>query len=66
MEELVDFYPKHIEKEDKHFFIPITEYFNKTEKNGMLEEGYGFDQKLIHEKYASIVSQVVGLSGTAG
>ena len=66
MEELIDFYPKHIEKEDKHFFIPITEYFNKTEKDAMLEDGYGFDQKLIHEKCASIVSQVVGLSGTAG
>jgi hydrogenase nickel insertion protein HypA len=23
---LVDFYSKHIEKEDKHFFIPIMEY----------------------------------------
>ena len=66
MEELVGFYPKHIEKEDKHFFIPITEYFNTAEKDAMLEEGYEFDQKLIHEKCASIVSQVVGLSVTAG
>jgi hemerythrin-like domain-containing protein len=54
---LVDFYPKHIEKEDKHFFIPIMGYFNKAEKDAMLEEGYEFDKKLIHEKYASIVSQ---------
>jgi hemerythrin-like domain-containing protein len=54
---LVDFYPKHIEKEDKHFFIPIMEYFNKAEKDAMLEEGYEFDKKLIHEKYAGIVSQ---------
>ena len=57
MEELVDFYPKHIEKEDKHFFIPIMEYFNKSEKDAMLDEGYEFDQKLIHEKYADIVNK---------
>jgi hemerythrin-like domain-containing protein len=57
MDELVDFYPKHIEKEDKHFFIPVMEYFNKAEKDPMLDEGYEFDQKLIHEKYADIVSQ---------
>jgi len=49
IEELVDFYPKHIEKEDKHFFIPIMEYFNTAEKDAMLEEGYEFDQKSIHE-----------------
>jgi hemerythrin-like domain-containing protein len=57
IKELVDFYPKHIEKEDRHFFIPIMEYFNKAEKEAMLAEGYEFDQKLIHEKYAHIVSQ---------
>jgi hypothetical protein len=33
------------------------EYFNTAEKNAMLEEGYEFDQKLIYEKYASIISQ---------
>ncbi len=32
-------------------------YFNTAEKDAMLEEGYEFDQKLIHEKYDSIVSQ---------
>jgi len=39
------------------FFIHIMEYFNTAEKNAMLEEGYEFDQKLIYEKYASIISQ---------
>ena len=33
------------------------EYFNTTEKDAMLEEGYEFDQKLIHEKYADIVNK---------
>lgn len=48
---LVDFYPRHIEKEDKHFFIPIMEYFSKEEQDNMLEEGRVFDRKMIHRKY---------------
>jgi len=53
---LVDFYPKHIEKEDKRFFMPVMGYFTNEEKDAMLKEGYEFDQKLIHEKYQNIVS----------
>lgn len=55
---LTDFYPKHIEKEDRRFFIPVMDYFSSEEKNTMLEEGYAFDRKLIHEKYEEIVSQM--------
>jgi len=55
MQILVKFYPKHIEKEDEHFFIPCMEYFDESEKNKMLNEGWEFDRKLIHEKYAKIV-----------
>ena len=54
---LVDFYPKHIEKEDRHFFLPIMSYFSKEEKDAMLKEGYEFDQRLIHERYQNIVAQ---------
>jgi len=57
LKELVDFYPRHIEKEDKHFFIPVMDYFSKDEKDIMLQEGYEFDRKLIHEKYGTIVQQ---------
>jgi hemerythrin-like domain-containing protein len=57
LQSLVDFYPKHIEKEDKHFFIPIMQYFSQNEKDAMLHEGYEFDKQLIHEKYESIVIQ---------
>ena len=57
MQTLVSFYPKHIEKEDKHFFIPVMKYFSKDEQNAMLKEGYEFDQGLIHEKYRSIVEK---------
>jgi hemerythrin-like domain-containing protein len=55
MEFLVGFYPKHIEKEDKHFFIPCMDYFSQVEKDNMLNEEWAFDRKLIHEKYAKIV-----------
>ncbi|MBU0672844.1 MAG: hemerythrin domain-containing protein [Candidatus Margulisbacteria bacterium] len=55
LEILVKFYPKHIEKEDKHFFIPCMDYFDKKEQAIMLEEYWEFDKKLIHEKYNNIV-----------
>jgi hemerythrin-like domain-containing protein len=55
IESLVEFYPRHIEKEDKHFFIPCMEYFSETEREGMLKEEWEFDKTLIHEKYRNIV-----------
>jgi hemerythrin-like domain-containing protein len=54
---LVDFYPKHIEKEDKHFFYPCLEYFSKAELDNMLDEFWEFDRTLIHEKYGSVVEK---------
>jgi hemerythrin-like domain-containing protein len=54
---LAAFYPRHIEKEDRHFFIPIMTYFTKEEKEAMLAEEYEFDRKLIHEKYRNVVTQ---------
>ena len=55
---LVEFYPKHIEKEDKHFFIPCMEYFSDAEREAMLKEEWEFDKSLIHEKYRNIVIAV--------
>jgi hemerythrin-like domain-containing protein len=52
---LIEFYPKHIEKEDKHFFIPCMDYFTSSEKDAMLKEEWEFDKSLIHEKYRNIV-----------
>ena len=37
MQKLVKLYPPHIEKEDKHFFIPILNYFSDEEQQAMLE-----------------------------
>lgn len=56
--ELVQFYPKHIEVEDKHFFLPCMKYFTKQEQECMLEEFRAFDRDLIHEKYKSLVEKL--------
>lgn len=48
---LSDFYPRHIEKEDKHFFIPCMDYFSKEEREKILDEGWQFDKNFIHELY---------------
>ena len=52
---LVDFYPKHIEKEDKVFFTAARKYFSEQEDQAMLNEFWEFDRKMIHEKYISVV-----------
>ena len=55
--DLVGFYPRHIEKEDKHFFFPCMDLFDKGEKDAMLEEFYDFDRQLIHERYRGVVEK---------
>ena len=55
---LIKFYPKHIEKEDKHFFIPCMDYFTQQERDIMLKEGEEFDKKLAQVDYEKIVEQL--------
>ena len=55
LKELVEFYPSHIEKEDKHFFVPCMSYLHPEEKDAMLREFREFDRNLIHEKYRKMV-----------
>lgn len=59
--QLGNFYPKHIEKEDKHFFYPCQEYFSKEEQTKMLDEFREFDRKMIHEKYNKVFDEYSGL-----
>jgi hemerythrin-like domain-containing protein len=54
---LVEFYPKHIRKEDKVFFPASMRYFSAPEKDAMLEEMWGFDRAMIHEKYRRVVEE---------
>jgi len=58
LKELVNFYPAHIEKEDKHFFYPSLEYLSSQEQNDMLQEFWEFDRRLIHEKYENLVKEI--------
>lgn len=55
--ELTQLYPAHIEKEDKHFFLPCMDYFSKQERDAMLERFWKFDRELIHEKYKNTVEE---------
>ena len=51
LNELCSFYPRHIEKEDKHFFFPVMEDFTREEMDRMLKEFSDFDQQMIHAIY---------------
>jgi hemerythrin-like domain-containing protein len=55
LQTLTEFYPKHIEKEDKVFFPASRAYFTDEEDQAMLAEFWEFDRKMIHEKYKSVV-----------
>jgi len=52
---LCDFYPRHIEKEDKLFFPAARAYFSDDQDEAMLARFSVFDQAMIHEKYTLVV-----------
>lgn len=56
----VNFYPKHIEKEDKVFFPAARAYLSDEEDQAMLTEFMDFDRKMIHEKYKLVVQSLEG------
>jgi hemerythrin-like domain-containing protein len=58
LERLVDFYPRHIDKEDRHFFIPCMAYFSEAEQAELLARMHEFDRLLIHEKYRGLVESM--------
>lgn len=60
LKELVDFYPKHIEKEDRRFFFPCLDYLSQDEQERMLQEFRDFDRNMIHEKYRTVVENFLG------
>jgi hemerythrin-like domain-containing protein len=61
LETLADFYPRHIEKEDKVFFPAARAYFTEEEDQAMLAEFWEFDRKMIHEKYEAVVAVLEGV-----
>lgn len=56
--QLARFYPRHIEKEDKHFFHPVMEYFDDQAKQDMLAEFQDFDAKLVGEFFTREVEEL--------
>jgi hemerythrin-like domain-containing protein len=55
---LIEFYPRHIEKEDRVFFPAARRYFSDEEDRNMLDAFWEFDRKMIHEKYISVVEEL--------
>ena len=55
LQALAEFYPRHIEKEDRVFFPAARTYFTDEEDQAMLAEFREFDQRMIHEKYRGVV-----------
>lgn len=55
MKELYGFYPGHIVKEDKHFFLPVMEYFTRDELDRMIHECNEFDRNFVHVRYRETV-----------
>ena len=55
MRDLCVFYPEHIQKEDKHFFVPVMDYFSEQEIKLMTDEFNEWDRTMIHEKYRNLV-----------
>ncbi|MFH1655716.1 MAG: hemerythrin domain-containing protein [Candidatus Omnitrophota bacterium] len=55
---LIEFYPKHIVKEDRQYFIPFMSYFDKKEQDEMLGEFCEFDNSPIQETYRNIVQKL--------
>ena len=58
LEFLAGFYPAHIRKEDKSFFLPAMDYLSDEEKASMVDAEREFDRKLIHRIYREKVDQV--------
>lgn len=55
---MIDFYPTHIEKEDRHFFVQSMEYLDEQEKEEMIQEFIQFDSEQIHKKYRNVVGEL--------
>jgi hemerythrin-like domain-containing protein len=56
--ELVKLYPRHIEKEDEHFFYPSMEYFSRQEQDEMLDRFWEFDRAVIHIRYQQVLAEL--------
>lgn len=58
IEDILDFYIAHIEKENTRFFRQAMEYLNEKEIEAMTKEFAEFDRSIIHERYKDIVNSI--------
>lgn len=59
LQELAEFYPQHIQKEDKHFFPSADTYLNEEEILEITKMFERHDESPIHEQYVQIVDELV-------
>lgn len=59
---LSDFYPAHIEKEDRRFFLSVMKYFSDEEQLAMLGEFNAFDRGMIHWRYQRLLEELGGVA----
>lgn len=57
LSEIVDFYSRHIDKEDNHYFRPVMVYFTDEEQNEMIERFRKFDSGFDKEVYKNLVGK---------
>lgn len=55
LEDLAKFYPAHIDKEDRDFFLPCMDYFTEEERAKLLAEGEAFDRNLLTAYFEGFV-----------
>jgi hemerythrin-like domain-containing protein len=55
---LIEFFPKHIEKEDKKFYPASRVYFTDEEDEAILAEFGELDRKMVYEKYKAVVEKL--------
>jgi len=55
---LIEFFPKHIEKEDRNFYPASRTYFTDEEDQAMLAEFGELDRKMVYEKYKAVVEKL--------
>jgi hemerythrin-like domain-containing protein len=55
---LIEFFPKHIEKEDKKFYPASRAYFTNEEDQAILAEFGELDRKMVYEKYKAVVENL--------
>jgi hemerythrin-like domain-containing protein len=54
--DIIELYPAHMEKEDRHFFLPAMGYLTDREKDDMLDNFFEFDSRLFHDGYMYTVA----------